>query len=253
MVYGFKRGNTPGFIPLVYMPYTFSKEGKCLHNRFAMLARAQTKLNPRPIEAGIQATPMARRFGLWLNQIAAALSTRRRRMKASSRERGADSFSREDAWCDVASHLRRSGVRFTAGPVDLPPMPLCFDRVQPKTLPSPPLCRRQHIHANRGRQCGADGLDSFIRLNMRDDAIGRDGLNTICGWPCRFKRRGARSAMSYAAKKVRSFFWRWRFMTRRSSSWRLGGVQEMAFAPASIVARMVSSFGPPLAMIGRFG
>ena len=51
MVYGFKRGNTPGFIPLVYMPYTFSKEGKCLHNRFAMLARAQTKLNPRPIEA----------------------------------------------------------------------------------------------------------------------------------------------------------------------------------------------------------
>ena len=92
MVYGFKRGNTPGFIPLVYMPYTFSKEGKCLHNRFAMLARAQTKLNPRPIEAGIQATPMARRFGLWLNQIAAALSTRRRRMKASSRERGADSF-----------------------------------------------------------------------------------------------------------------------------------------------------------------
>ncbi len=118
---------------------------------------------------------------------------------------------------------------------------------------TPPLCRRQHIHANRGRQCGADGLDSFMRLNMRDDAIGRDGLNTICGWPCRFKRRGARSAMSYAAKKVRSFFWRWRFMTRRSSSWRLGGVQEMAFAPASIVARMVSSFGPPLAMIGRFG
>lgn len=138
MVYGFKHGNTPGFIPLVYIPYTFSKKGKCLHNRFAMLARAQTKLNPRPIEAGIQATPMARRFGLWLNQIAAALSTRRRRMKASSRERGADSFSREDAWCDVASHLRRSGVRFTAGSVDLPPMPLCFDRAQPKTLPSPP-------------------------------------------------------------------------------------------------------------------
>ena len=138
MVYGFKRGNTPGFIPLVYMPYTFLKRARCLHNRFAMLARAQTTLNPRPIEAGIQATPMARRFGLWLNQIAAALSTRRRRMRADSRERGACPFSREDAWCDVASHLRRSGVRFTAGLVDLPPMPLCFGRAQPKTLPSPP-------------------------------------------------------------------------------------------------------------------
>lgn len=126
MVYGFKRGNTPGFIPPVYIPYTFSKKGKCLHNRFAMLVRAQTELNPRPIEADIQATPMARRFGLWLNQIAAALSTRRRRMKASSRERGACSFSREDARCDVASHLRRSGVRFTASPVDLPPMPPLF-------------------------------------------------------------------------------------------------------------------------------
>lgn len=252
MVYGFKRGNTPGFIPLVYMPYTFSKEGKCLHNRFAMLARAQTKLNPRPIEAGIQATPMARRFGLWLNQIAAALSTRRRRMKASSRERGADSFSREDAWCDGASHLRRSGCVHRWSGRFAPNAPL-FRPGTAKNAAITPLCRRQHIHANRGRQCGADGLDSFMRLNMRDDAIGRDGLNTICGWPCRFKRRGARSAMSYAAKKVRSFFWRWRFMTRRSSSWRLGGVQEMAFAPASIVARMVSSFGPPLAMIGRFG
>lgn len=126
MVYGFKRGNTPGFIPLVYIPYTFSKKGKCLHNRFAMLARAQTTLNPRPIEAGIQATPMARRFCLWLNQIAAALSTRRRRMRADSRERGACPFSREDARCDAASHLRRSGARFTAGLVDLPPMPPLF-------------------------------------------------------------------------------------------------------------------------------
>lgn len=134
-----------------------------------------------------------------------------------------------------------------------PQCPFVSTGYSQKRCHHPPLCRRQHIHANRGRQCGADGLDSFMRLNMRDDAIGRDGLNTICGWPCRFKRRGARSAMSYAAKKVRSFFWRWRFMTRRSSSWRLGGVQEMAFAPASIVARMVSSFGPPLAMIGRFG
>ena len=86
MVYGFKRGNTPGFIPLVYMPYTFSKEGKCLHNRFAMLARAQTKLNPRPIEAGIQATPMARRFGLWLNQIA---REREARIRFRERMRGA--------------------------------------------------------------------------------------------------------------------------------------------------------------------
>ncbi len=134
-----------------------------------------------------------------------------------------------------------------------PQCPFVSTGYSQKRCHHPPLCRRQHIHANRGRQRGADGLDSFMRLNMRDDAIGRDGLNTICGWPCRFKRRGARSAMSYAAKKVRSFFWRWRFMTRRSSSWRLGGVQEMAFAPASIVARMVSSFGPPLAMIGRFG
>ena len=138
MVYGFKRGNTPGFIPLVYMPYTFSKEGKCLHNRFAMLARAQTKLNPRPIEAGIQATPMARRFGLWLNQIAAVLSTRRRRMKASSRERGADSFSREDAWCDVASHLRRSGVRFTAGPSICPQCPFVSTGYSQKRCHHPP-------------------------------------------------------------------------------------------------------------------
>lgn len=104
----------------------FQKRARCLHNRFAMLARAQTTLNPRPIEAGIQATPMARRFGLWLNQIAAALSTRRRRMRADSRERGACPFSREDARCDAASHLRRSGARFTAGPVDLPPMPPLF-------------------------------------------------------------------------------------------------------------------------------
>ena len=172
MVYGFKRGNTPGFIPLVYIPYTFSKRARCLHNRFAMLARAQTTLNPRPIEAGIQATPMARRFGLWLNQIAAALSTRRRRESDLARERRVSVFERgcavrrSFAPSPFGCTVHRWSGRFA------PNAPFVSTGHSQKTLPSP-LCRRQHIHANRGRQCGADGLDSFMRLIMRDGGLVR--------------------------------------------------------------------------------